>query len=141
MLFSFIFYVKTKTPYVMRISYWSSDVCSPDLTAPPSDPRVAAAEQARIRAAQEGDAARASRLFLGGAVGAAPVSSLLGEGTSLAAVPAAQAGGSATDRRRGFFGEANARAAESAARLTKPSSPHVVQAGSVIPAALITGIR
>src|SRR3546814_14939145 len=27
------------------------------------------------------------------------------------------------------------------ARLTKPSSPHVVQAGSVIPAALITGIR
>src|SRR3546814_1896562 len=34
-------------------------------TAPPSDPRVAAAEQARIRAAQDGDAARASRLFLG----------------------------------------------------------------------------
>lgn len=108
---------------------------------PPPDPRVAAAEQARVRAEQEGEAARASRLFLGGAVGAGPVSSLLGEAVPPAAIPAAQGAASAADKRRGFLGEGSARPAESAARLTEASSPYVVQAGSVIPAALITGIR
>src|SRR3546814_18418881 len=73
----------------MRISDWSSDVCSSDLLpgdlgrpilaaqangetvpVPPmgsqNDSRVAEAEQARQRLVQEREAARASRLFLGG---------------------------------------------------------------------------
>src|SRR3546814_2009739 len=32
-LFSFVFFVKQKTAYEMRISDWSSDVCSSDLAA------------------------------------------------------------------------------------------------------------
>lgn len=45
------------------------------------------------------------------------------------------------DRRRAFLTEGSSRPPESAARLADPSSPYVVQAGSVIPAALLTGIR
>src|SRR3546814_5336685 len=44
-MFSFIFCVKQKTEYEMRISDWSSDVCSSDLFsfASPAPPRVIAA--------------------------------------------------------------------------------------------------
>src|SRR3546814_3931927 len=34
MLFSFFFFFKQKTAYEMRISDWSSDVCSSDLASP-----------------------------------------------------------------------------------------------------------
>lgn len=113
----------------------------PPIGTPPPDPRAAAAEQARLRVVQEGDAARASRLFLGGGVGGASEASLLGESVPPAAVPAAHGAARVTDKRRGFLGEGSARPVESEARLTEPSSPYVVQAGSVIPAALLTGIR
>src|SRR3546814_2032089 len=33
-----VFFFKQKTAYEMRISDWSSDVCSSDLTLPPSPP-------------------------------------------------------------------------------------------------------
>src|SRR3546814_4421121 len=47
----------------------------------------------------------------------------------------------ATTARRAFI-EGSARTpAESAERIRKPSSPNILQAGSLIPAALITGIR
>lgn len=106
---------------------------------PPPDAAATAAEQARARMAQERDAARASRLFLGGTV--APASSLGKERSSaIAAPPAADVSGR-TDRRRGFLSDVAARPPESSARLVEPSSPNIVQAGSVIPAALITGIR
>src|SRR3546814_1328391 len=36
------FFFKQKTAYEMRISDWSSDVCSSDLSAPPLQERVAA---------------------------------------------------------------------------------------------------
>src|SRR3546814_1075991 len=80
----FVFF-KQKTAYDVRISDWSSDVCSSDLLGRPilaaqangetvpvppmgsqNDSRVAEAEQARQRLVQEREAARASRLFLGG---------------------------------------------------------------------------
>lgn len=107
---------------------------------PPADPRVAAAERARIRTAQEIESARASRLFLGGAPAAAPGVPALDLGGAPTA-PAAQASSGAADRQRSFLGQGNPRSPESASRLIEPSSPYVVQAGAVIPAALITGIR
>src|SRR3546814_470714 len=39
-LFSFFFFFKQKTAYEMRISDWSSDVCSSDLVGPILEPRV-----------------------------------------------------------------------------------------------------
>lgn len=107
---------------------------------PPPHPKAAAADQARLRQAQESDAARASRLFLGGAVGPGSISSPLGEATPPETAVATQTGGP-TDRPRDFLRGSGDRPAESAARLTEPSSRNVVQAGSVIPAALLTGIR
>ncbi|WP_432768987.1 TrbI/VirB10 family protein [Sphingopyxis sp.] len=109
--------------------------------APPlPDPRAAAAEQARIRTAQEIESARASRLFLGGALAVAAGVPALDVGRVPTAVAAPASSGPA-DRQRGFIGPANPRPYESASRLVDPSSPYVVQAGAVIPAALITGIR
>lgn len=108
--------------------------------SPPPDPRVAAAEQARIRTAQEIESARASRLFLGGAPAVSPGAPALDLG-SVPTTPAAQASSGPADRQRSFLGQGNPRRPESASRLIEPSSPYVVQAGAVIPAALITGIR
>lgn len=101
-------------------------------SVPPADPAIAAAEQARTRAAQEREAARASNIFLGG--GAAPGSRAAGE-PPLPPPAAAVSGGD------DFLSGAGARSAQSAARIFKAASPNIIQAGSVIPAALITGIR
>ena len=103
------------------------------------DPREAAAAKARERAAQERDAARSSQLFLGSASSpetpAAPGPRL---GGGVAAGP--DDAGKAPSGRAAFLAKGKA-AAESAERVSAPTSPYVVQAGSVIPAALITGIR
>jgi len=107
------------------------------LSGPPADPGIAATEQARARAAQEREAARASRLFLGGAVAAE--NPLSGEPPS--SPSAAQAAAGPPARRRGLLSGSSARAMESPARVVEVASPNVLQAGSVIPAALITGIR
>src|SRR3546814_1684234 len=55
-VFFFIFFFKQKTAYEMRISDWSSDVCSSDLGGSrrlfidmPSDPRLAACETEELR--------------------------------------------------------------------------------------------
>ena len=108
---------------------------------PPPDPRVAAAEQARIRTAQEIESARASRLFLGGAPAVTAGMPAHDVGVVSPAAATAASSGPA-DRQRGFLGQGNnPRSPESASRLIQPSSPYVVQAGAVIPAALITGIQ
>jgi type IV secretion system protein VirB10 len=109
----------------------------------PPNPAANAAEAARQRAEQEHESARGSRLFFG--VGAQ------GGGTGLAGMPAvAQDPASAAppsgpqteaDRRQAFLERASDRRTVSVERLSGPASPHVLQAGSVIPAALITGIR
>jgi type IV secretion system protein VirB10 len=104
--------------------------------------QASAAEQARQRVVQERDAARTSRLFLGGSTteAASP--------TATAALPVPAAEPAATQppptgqaAKRAFLKGDGGASFESAARLTPPSSPNIVQAGSIIPAALITGIR
>ena len=109
----------------------------------PPNPAANAAEAARQRAEQERESARGSRLFFGGG---AP-----GGGPGLAGVPAmAEAPASVAppsgprtevDRRQAFLERASDRRTVSGERLSGPASPNVLQAGSVIPAALITGIR
>lgn len=110
-------------------------------TPPPPDPGIAAAEQARARATRERESARSSPLFLGGAPAVAAQPLTLADSGPQSAPANPQASSTATDKRRSFLSPNGARSAESIARLVGPSSPNVIQAGSVIPAALITGIR
>lgn len=112
-------------------------------TAPPPDPAVAAAEAARQRAEQEREAARGSRLFFGGGTPSGPGAGLPvlpASGAAPAASPGA-APQSEADRSQAFLERASDRRTVSTERLTGLASPEILQAGSVIPAALITGIR
>ncbi|WP_413658726.1 TrbI/VirB10 family protein [Nitrobacter sp.] len=116
---------------------------------------ASAVAEARQRVAQEHDAARTSKLFLGGSTagnagtnaatpdllaaamqGTAATNS--GSPTTPPSDEAAQTGQAA---RRAFLKDDGDRRTASLDRLTSPPSPYVVQAGSVIAAALITGIR
>lgn len=109
--------------------------------------RIVAAEQARQRMGQEVDSARQSRLFLGGAVAStAPAGVTLAASSTPTAspTPSAAASGAASSgqsEKRSFMGAQANRTTVSAERLTSPASPYILQAGSIIPAALITGIR
>ncbi|MBN9554552.1 MAG: TrbI/VirB10 family protein [Alphaproteobacteria bacterium] len=108
------------------------------------DPRAQAEEAARQRAQQEREAARMSGVFLGGNAGnagAATAPSLILP--DQAAQPSQQASAAQGDQagRRAFMAQASNQRTVSAERLTAPASPNIVQAGSIIPAALITGIR
>ncbi|OHT18695.1 MULTISPECIES: TrbI/VirB10 family protein [Sphingomonadales] len=109
------------------------------------DPRVQAAEAARQRIAQERDAARTSTMFLGGSgAGAAAMPSLpnlaIAAPDAAAPQPAETVQGDQAGK-RAFMAQAANQRIVSAERLTAPASPNIVQAGSIIPAALITGIR
>ena len=126
---------------------------APGMGAPPAS-ATAADEQAQ-RVAQERQAALSSHLF--SSTGAsAPTSS--GVGAELAqATQAGQAavagqasasstvGGSSTatgqDHKLAFLNDNVDRSVESPDRVQAPASPFVLQAGSVIPAALLTGLR
>jgi type IV secretion system protein VirB10 len=113
----------------------------PEVANLPADPRVVAADQARQRTAQEREAAVSSRLFLGSASSPADASS--GNDTSLSSDPVQLEpgpAGHASGRKQFLAGGARA-ALESGERVVAPSSRYVLQAGAVIPAALITGIR
>ncbi|WP_346364292.1 TrbI/VirB10 family protein [Bosea sp. (in: a-proteobacteria)] len=109
------------------------------------DPRAQAAEAARQRISQERDAARTSSVFLGGGGGAASSSaptlpSLAAPSpTGPASADTAAQGDQAA--KRAFMAQAPNQRTVSVERLTAPVSPNVVQAGSIIPAALITGVR
>lgn len=134
-----------------------------DTQAPLADTNVAAnsANAARERASQERTAAQGSRLFLGrdgqGSTAlsqsqplgqtadiasgqAALQSAAANETTNQNAVPANSAQASQTGKRAFLNDTAGARAVSLEA-VTAPASPYIVQAGTVIPAALITGIR
>lgn len=107
------------------------------------DPAVATAAAARQRAEQEREAARGSRLFFGGGSQASgsqgfpalPPSAEI-PGATPAATPQSDAG-----RKQAFLERASDRRTVSVERLPGLASPSILQAGSVIPAALITGIR
>ncbi|WDA39048.1 TrbI/VirB10 family protein [Sphingobium sp. YC-XJ3] len=118
----------------------------PSMGAGQPDPRAQAEEAARQRIAQERDAARTSTVFLGGGgVGAAgmPIMPALpGLATADAATPPpAEAAQTDQSAKRVFMAQASSQRTVSAERLTAPASPNIIQAGSIIPAALITGIR
>ena len=116
-------------------------VGGPQSAAP--NPAVNAAEAARQRAEQEREAARGSRLFFGGGVqgnAGTGFASLPEAAESPAATPTAAPGSDAT-RRQAFLERASDKRTVSAERLSGLISPNILQAGSIIPAALITGIR
>jgi type IV secretion system protein VirB10 len=115
---------------------------APTMTEPsPVDPRAAAIEQNRARLAQERDAARSSRLFLAGAQGTGEGPAIPAEESPRENSSAGQAAAQTVGQRMSFRRSRQGGATENPARLSMPSSPYVVQAGSVIPAALITGIQ
>ena len=107
------------------------------------DPRLQAEEAARQRAAQERDAARMSGVFLGGSstgASAIPNLAVAAPGADTAIQPAEAAQGDQAAK-RAFMAQASNARTVSIERLTAPAAPNIVQAGSIIPAALITGIR
>lgn len=111
--------------------------------AAPPNSAVAAADAARQRAEQEREAARGSRLFFGGGSQASASLGVAGL-TPPAEAPAATseaAPQSDAGRKQAFLERASDRRTVSAERITGLASASILQAGSVIPAALITGIR
>lgn len=112
-------------------------------------PQALAVDTARQLAAQERDAARISRLFLGGASGASaapsPELSLASAGSEATpgAAVAADSGDATSGQsgKRAFLAGRADRRTTASDRLAAPIDPNVVQAGSIISAALITGIR
>ena len=111
------------------------------VTAPAVDPD----EQRRL---QELEAARLSRLFaeaktaIGEQQQSSPVAAPVLSGTG-SFFPASATGATpdATDKREGFLDEPVDRRTTAADRLVDPPSPYVVQAGAVVAAALVTGLR
>jgi type IV secretion system protein VirB10 len=105
----------------------------PASTAPPSD-------SVRQQRDQERQAARTSRLFA-----TSDRSGQEGEGAiNLGVAPAPGATAAATapaDRKQAFLSAPTDLQTTSSHRLEAPVSPNVLQAGAVIPAALLTGIR
>lgn len=94
-----------------------------------------AAEAARQRLAQEREAARLSRLF------ATEVRADDGAPTAHLSMAVADQGASPLTGRQTILDGPVDRRTTSADRVQSPASPYVLQAGAVIPAALITGVR
>jgi type IV secretory pathway VirB10-like protein len=100
------------------------------------------------RRAQEGEAARVSRLFAQASERERPITpiapTMIAAGDAgVVATPSVDAGSAQNmqDRKTAFLTASTDRRTVSPDRLAKPASPYVVQAGTVIPAALITGLR
>lgn len=110
-------------------------VVPPTMTAPQVDP-----EQQRRLAEQE--AARTSRVFFQVAQGHSPASSAAGASTFSGPGSVGTGGTSSPqDRQLAFLNATVDRRVVATDRVMAPASPYVLQAGAVIPAALITGIR
>lgn len=102
------------------------------------------ADEARERTRQEREAATASRLFLGGGSSATPINDALQGSTELPAAGSTEPESgerTQTAARRAFLAGGPGKPFESTERIREASSPFILQSGSVIPAALITGIR
>jgi type IV secretory pathway VirB10-like protein len=109
---------------------------------------VSASDPEAQRRAQEGEAARVSRLFAQTNERERPITPIAPATISPAdagvMAPSSVDVGSAQnmqDRKTAFLTASTDRRTVSPDRLAKPASPYVVQAGTVIPAALITGLR
>ncbi|MGE0853216.1 MAG: TrbI/VirB10 family protein [Hyphomicrobiaceae bacterium] len=101
----------------------------------PSDPD-------KQRIAQEQEAARVSRLFATTNVRQTPASiPTAGGPPAAAATPGGANELTSQDHKLAFLNGNVDRRTVSADRITPPASPYVLQAGAVIPAALLTGLR
>ncbi len=126
---------------------------APTPAGPQPDPEAQRLAQERQRIAQEIDAARASRLFAAetrsqGAAAQPPALGQDGLGQPQIATPFGPGGlgqsapqPTENERRLAFLTGPVDRRTVSADRVQPPASPHVLQAGAVIAAALITGLR
>lgn len=113
----------------------------------PATPGISPEEQRRI---QELEAARTARLFAGTetrtatatatASGTTPGGATLPDLTSMGLAPQ-PATPTAQERQSAFLNAATDRRTVSPDRVAAPASPNILQAGAVISAALITGIR
>lgn len=109
-------------------------VAPPAMTTPAVDPE----EQRRLA---EEEAARISRVFFQTAPGTAMVAGAAKPGIAGLGL-AGQTGAAGTqDRHAAFLNGPVDRRTVAPDRVMPPASPHILQAGAVIPAALITGIR
>lgn len=111
----------------------------PIATAPPPDPVAQARAAALQQIAQERAAARTSRLFTADTQASTSEGATVPPPTELAA--AAPTPASVADPRTAFLARATDTETLASGRLASPASPYVLQAGAVIPAALITGLR
>lgn len=124
-----------------------TDVAPPPMgtPSPPASAAPSPAQRARERARDEQDAARTSRMFIGSAApapsgrAATTPAPAMADGAVEPLPPSA--GQLDQAEKRAFLGSGDAAASESGFRIVAPSSGSIVQAGSIIPAALITGIR
>ncbi|MEZ5688117.1 MAG: TrbI/VirB10 family protein [Caenibius sp.] len=110
----------------------------PPVGAQPPPQGISPEEAARQRLEQEREAARSSRLFFGGGSSAASVAQGMPGAVQLAgqsAVPTAPSG------KPGFLDRPTERRIVSFERLNASPSGAILMTGSIIPAALITGIR
>lgn len=118
----------------------------------PADPEAQRLAQERQRLAQEMDAARTSRLFASEARAATQSAAATGSGPQGTTAPlldqaalGPNVGGASqpteSDRKLAFLNGPVDRRTTSADRVQAPASRNVVQAGSVISAAMITGLR
>lgn len=129
---------------------------APVPAAPPAqpDPEAQRLAQERARLAQEFEASRTSRVFATetraaaqsqSAAGPTPLGDLAGlaQPNPFAPPPLASQPQqpSETDRRLAFLNGPADRRTVSTDRVQAPASPYVLQAGAVIPAALLTGLR
>jgi type IV secretion system protein VirB10 len=116
---------------ILKAQERGKPVVTPAIQTPTLD------EQEQRRLAEE-EAARTSRVFF--QTGSSSTSS-----AGLGAVPSisdnALVGSTAQDSNTAFLNASADRRTTASDRLMAPASPYVLQAGSVIPAALITGIR
>ena len=105
-------------------------------------PRVDPAEQRRLA---EEEAARTSRVFFQtearGAVPAGASGGVASPNLAGLGLPGQPAALTAQDRQLAFLNASVDRRTVAPDRVAAPASPYVLQAGAVIPAALITGIR
>jgi type IV secretion system protein VirB10 len=109
----------------------------------PSPAALASPDPEKQRIAQEREAARVSRLFAVTNVQQSPATAPNAAGASPAAVASSGAASEfgAGDRKLAFLEGHVDRRTVSSDRVAAPASPCVLQAGAVIPAALVTGIR
>jgi type IV secretion system protein TrbI len=115
------------------------------MVSAPAQPGAPAVDPDQQRRAQETEAARVSRLFASTNAQQQPVA-----GSQVASYEASHgvapsideaAAQNGQDRKLAFVNASVDRRTTSLDRLARPASPYVAQAGTVIPAALITGLR